>query len=58
MRAREFIIEQWQVPPLTLKQITTLGIMALADYEDGAAAYMRSDYGTALKKLEPLVVST
>ena len=25
-----------------------------ADYEDGAAAYMRGDYGTALKKLKPL----
>lgn len=54
MRAKEFLNEKWQVPPLTLRQVNTLGIMALADYEDGASAYMRGDYGTALKKLKPL----
>lgn len=54
MRAYEFLNEKWQVPPLTPRQINTLGIMALADYEDGSAAYMRGDYGTALKKLKPL----
>ena len=54
MRAREFINEKWEVPPLTFQQTNALRIMAFADYEDGAAAYMRGDYGTALKKLKPL----
>ena len=54
MRAHEFLNEKWRPAPLTLRQVNTLGIMALADYEDGASAYMRGDYGTALKKLKPL----
>ena len=54
MRAREFINEKWEVPPLTFQQINALRIMALVDYEDGAEAYMRGDYKTAFGKWGPV----